>query len=211
LRPDGDGRALQVALVVHRLPLNDVHTIEPFSGWLKHYDPSSDDQSPYFGKEYNYDLYDQTIYGYYIDPGWDSFGSETLYAKILYADYIENFVVIEMIGEWNDAINNDIMSFKRGLLELLEKTGINKFTIIGENVFNFHGSDDSYYEEWFDDVEDGWIAFVNFPDFVQDEFKKYHIDQYVNMGGTLQIDNWRTMHPHRFYEIVNGLIQRRLN
>ncbi|MEI9919055.1 MAG: hypothetical protein WDO14_09680 [Bacteroidota bacterium] len=188
-----------------------MHTIEPFSGWLKYYDPSSDDQSPFFGKEYNYDLYEQTIYGYYIDPGWDSFGSETLYAKILYADYTEKFVVIEMIGEWNDTINNDIMTFKRGLIEVLEATGINKFIIIGENVFNFHGSDDSYYEEWFEDVEDGWIAFVSFPQFLQDELKRYHVDQYVNMGGTLQIDNWRTLNPLQFYELVNGLIQRRLN
>jgi hypothetical protein len=189
----------------------EMHTIEPFTGWLKHYDSALDNQSPFYGKEYNYDLYEQTIYGYYIDPGWDSFGSETLYSKILFADYTEKFVVIEMIGEWNDAINNDIMTFKRGLLESLEETGINKFIIIGENVFNFHGSDDCYYEEWFEEVEDGWIAFINFPDFLQDEFKKYHVDQYVNMGGTLQIENWRTMTPHRFYEVVNGFIQRRLN
>jgi hypothetical protein len=188
-----------------------MHTIEPFHGWNKYYETSSDDQSPYFGKEYNYDLYETTIYGYYIDPGWDSFGSETLYSKILYADYVEGYVVLEMMGEWNDTINNDIMTLKRGLIEPLEASGINKFILIGENVFNFHGSDDCYYEEWFDDVEDGWIAFVNFPDFLQDEIKKYHIDQYVNMGGTLQIDNWRTLHPQRFYDVVKALIQRRLN
>ena len=189
----------------------EMHTIEPFSNWLKYYDPSTDDQSPYFEKEYNYDLYEQTIYGYYIDPGWDSFGSETLYAKILYVDYDAGSAVIEMFGEWNDAINNDIMEFKRGLLEHLTASKINKFILIGENVFNFHGSDDCYYEEWFEDVEDGWIAYVNFGDFLIDEIKKYHIDQYVNMGGTLQIDNWRTLHPLRFFELVSGLIQRRLN
>jgi hypothetical protein len=188
-----------------------VHTIEPFSNWLKYYDSSHDESSPYYGKEYNFDLYEQTIYGYYIDPGWDSFDSETLYTKILYADYDEKFVVLEMIGEWNDTLHNDIMSLKRNLIEVLEEAGINKFILIGENVFNFHGSDDSYYEEWFDDVEDGWIAFVNFPEFLQDELKKYHIDHYVNMGGTLQIDNWRTMHPQTFYKVVEGFIQRRLN
>jgi hypothetical protein len=31
-------------------------------------------------------------------------GSETLYLKILYADYEAGYVVIEFIGEWNDAI-----------------------------------------------------------------------------------------------------------
>jgi hypothetical protein len=41
--------------------------------------------------------------------------------------------------------------------------------------------------------------------------KKYGIDQYVNMGGTLQVDNWRTLHPLKFYELVKQLIVRRLN
>ena len=119
--------------------------------------------------------------------------------------------MIELNGEWNDAINNDIMQLKRGLIELIEIEGINKFILIGEHVFNFHGSDDCYYEEWFDDVEDGWIAAVSFPAFIQDEMKKYHVDQYISMGGTLQIDNWRTLHPQRFFQLIDSLIQRRLN
>jgi hypothetical protein len=188
-----------------------MHQIEPYSGWLKYYDSSFDDQSPFHGKEYNYDLYSETIYGYYIDPAWDSFGSETLYLKMLYADYLEGFVVLEFIGEWNDTLYNDIMTLKRDFLELLTHEGINKFILIGENIFNFHGSDDLYYEEWFEEVEDGWIAAVNFPEFIQQEFRKYHIDTYVNMGGTLQIEQWRTLHPKRFYDLVSALIQRRLN
>jgi hypothetical protein len=188
-----------------------MHQIEPYSGWLKYYDSSFDDRSPFHGKEYNYDLYSETIYGYYIDPAWDSFGSETLYLKILYADYLEGFVVLEFIGEWNDTLYNDIMTLKRDFLELLTHEGINKFILIGENIFNFHGSDDLYYEEWFEEVEDGWIAAVNFPEFIQQEFRKYHVDTYVNMGGTLQIDQWRTLHPKRFYDLVSALIQRRLN
>jgi len=91
------------------------------------------------------------------------------------------------------------------------RDGINKFILIGENIFNFHGSDDLYYEEWFEDVEDGWIAAISFPDFIQEEFRKYKIDCYINMGGTLQINQWRTLHPLKFYELVKQLIQRRLN
>lgn len=188
-----------------------MHTIEPYANWLKYYDPSFDERSPFFGKEYNYDLYENTIYGYYIDPGWDSFGSETLYLKILFTDYAERFVIMEFLGEWNDTINNDIMALKRGLIEVIEQEGINKFILIGEHILNFHGSDDSYYEEWFDEIEDGWIAAVSVPEFIQQELKKYQIDQYINMGGTLQVENWRTMHPMEFYRLVNGLIQRRLN
>jgi hypothetical protein len=188
-----------------------MHLIEPYAGWLKYYDSSEDSQSPFYGKEYNFDLYSETIYGYYIDPAWDSFGSETLYLKTLYADYDMGFVVIEFIGEWNDTLYNDIMTLKRDFLELLVHEGINKFILIGENIFNFHGSDDLYYEEWFEDVEEGWIAAVNFPEFIQQEFRKYNIDACINMGGTLQIDQWRTLHPLRFYELVDTLIQRRLN
>jgi hypothetical protein len=192
------------------IAVKDMHEIEPYYNWLKYYDPAKDERSPFFGKEYNFDVYSDTIYGYYIDPAWDYMGSETLYIKILYADYDQGYAVIEFIGEWNDAINNDIMHLKRNVIELLMHEGINKFILIGENIMNFHGSDDCYYEEWFEDVEDGWIAAVSFPDFIQDEFKKYKVDNYINMGGTLQLDKWRTMMPHSFFETVRQLIQRRL-
>ena len=192
-----------------------MHDIEPFYNWLKYYDSTQDSRSPFFGKEYNYDLYQDTIYGFFIDPGWDSFGSETLYVKILYADYEEGYIIVEFLGEWNDALNNDIMLLKRNFIEVLAAEGINKYILIGENILNFHGSDDSYYEEWFDDVEDtkppGWIAAISFPEFIQDEMRKYHIDQFVSMGGTLQLDTWRTFTPVNFYNRVSSLIQRRLN
>jgi hypothetical protein len=187
-----------------------MHNIEPFYNWIKYYEVSDDENSPYFGKEYNYDLYTEAIYGYYIDPAWDSIGSETLYIKILYIDYSRNFAVIEFIGEWNDAINNDIMHLKRNIIEHLGSYNINKYILIGENILNFHGSDDCYYEEWFEDVEDGWIAAVNFREFVLDEMKKYNIDSFINFGGNLQIDNWRTMQPQVFFELVDSLINRRI-
>lgn len=195
-----------------------MHDIEPYYNWLKYYDSSQDERSPFFGKEYNYDLYQDTIYGFFIDPGWDSFDSETLYIKTLFADYDEGVVIVEFIGEWNDAINNDIMLLKRNFIELLSREGITKFILLGEHVLNFHGSDDAYYEEWYDELEDaesggkpGWIAAINFPDYIQEEFRKYKVDHYINMGGTLQIENWRTLHPFRFYQLVDSLIQRRLN
>lgn len=187
-----------------------MHTIEPYANWLSYYEPAEDPLSPFNGKEYNFDLYSETIYGYYIDPAWDAFGSETLYLKVLFADYDKHFVVIEFIGEWNDAINNDIMELKRNVIDGMVLNGINQFILIGENIVNFHGSDDSYYEEWFEDVEDGWIAAVSFPDFIEDEMKRYHLDTYMNMGGTLQLDKWRTLNPLSFYDAVSNLIQRRI-
>ena len=187
-----------------------MHNLEPFFNWDRYYDSSEDEYSPFYGKEYNYDLYTDAIYNYYIAPGWDYMGSETLYIKILFAEYELGYAIIEFIGEWNDAISNDIMHLKRNVIDHLTTYGINKFILIGENVFNFHGSDDSYYEEWFEDVEDGWIAAVNFRDFIHAEWQKYYLDTYINFGGNLEIVNWRTLMPRHFCEIVNRLISRRL-
>jgi hypothetical protein len=195
-----------------------MHQIEPYYRWLKYYDQERDELSPFHGKEYNYDLYSETIYGYYIDPGWDYFGSETLYLKVTFVDYHLGVAIMEMIGEWNDAINNDVMHLKRNIIEHFLHHGINQFILIGENVFNFHGSDDEYYAEWFEEVEDasgfgkqGWIVGVNFKDFVQEEMKQYNIDMYINFGGQLDHENWRTLQPLKFYQRIDQLIQRRLN
>jgi len=187
-----------------------MHTIQPFYNWEKYYHTSYDKNSPYYGKEYNYELYSDTIYGYYIDPAWDYMGSETLYIKILYADYNRNFIIIELIGEWNDAINNDIMHLKRNIIDHFVRLGINKFILIGENVLNFHGSDDCYYEEWFEDVEEGWLAAVNFREFIFQEWRKYNLDCYINYGGSLEIHNWRTMRPKAFFEKIEQSIMKRL-
>ncbi|MFT7035047.1 MAG: hypothetical protein ACJA2S_003568 [Cyclobacteriaceae bacterium] len=188
-----------------------MHQIEPFYRWLNYYDPAKDISSPFNGKEYNYELYTETIYGYYIDPAWDFMGSETLYIKILYTNYEEEYSIIEFIGEWNDTINNDVMSLKRTVVDTLIAKGINKFILIGENVLNFHGSDDCYYEEWFEDVEDGWIVALNFQEHVLEEMKKYNIDYYINSGGALDASNWRTYKPSQLFSLIDEQIQKRLN
>ncbi|MEO9475786.1 MAG: hypothetical protein ABJG41_09635 [Cyclobacteriaceae bacterium] len=188
-----------------------MHQIEPYINWLKFYDSAVDPDSPFHGKEYNYDLYSENIYGYFIDPGWDFFGSETLYLKVLFANYEEGYTIIELLGEWNDALNNDIMHLKRNIVEHFLMLGVNKFILIGENILNFHGSDDSYYEEWFDEVEDGWIVAMNFRDFVEEEMAIYQIDNYVNFGGQLQLINWRTMTPTAVFGLIDSLMSRRLS
>jgi hypothetical protein len=170
-----------------------------------------DPRSIFFGRTYSEFEFSQAVYNYYIHPQWDEFGSKTLYLKILFVDYEAKFAIIEMIGEWNDAIENDIMLLKRDIIEPLMKNGIDKFILIGENVLNFHYSDDCYYEEWFDDVEDGWIAMVNFHDHVIREFERINIDHYFVMGGELEEIEWRTYAPFQFYLKVQELVQKRLS
>ena len=189
-----------------------MHNIEHYYRWEPLYQSNQDPQSPFFGKEYNYDLYSENIYGYYIAPGWDFFGSDTLYTKVLFVDYQRGYGILEFIGEWNDAINNDIMHLKRNVIEPMMHAGVHKFILLGENVLNFHGSDDCYYEEWFEETEElgGWIAAVNFRDFVMEEWRNYNIDSYVNFGGTLQLSKWRVLEPAVFFEMVRRLIERRI-
>lgn len=188
-----------------------MHNIEPFYRWLNQYNVAEDTNSPYNGKEYNFDLYSENIYGYYIDPHWDFMGSETLYIKILWVDYYQGYIIIEFIGEWNDAINNDIMYLKRNIVDHFSNYSINKYILIGENILNFHGSDDSYYEEWFDDMEEGWITALNFRGFVLEEMNNYNIDSYFNSGGELDIVNWRTMKPQVLCEKINQVIGKRID
>ena len=187
-----------------------MHYVEPYYGWRGYYIASEDPSSPFYGREYSEFEFSNTIYNFYIHPQWDSFGSPTLFIKILFVDYDEKYAVIELIGEWNDAIENDIMKFKRDIIERLTEVGIEYFILIGENVLNFHYSDDCYYEEWFDDIENGWIAMVNFHEHVLREFQHIQIDHYVNMSGELDDIEWRTFQPFQFFKKVRDLITKRI-
>ena len=52
---------------------------------------------------------------------------------------------------------------------------------------------------------------LNFPVFIVDEMRKYRIDQYINMGDALQLEQWRTLQPAHLFHGIDQLIQRRLN
>jgi hypothetical protein len=184
--------------------------IEPYYNWRHHYIASEDEKSPFYEREYSEFEYTNAIYNYLIHPQWDDIDSPTLYIKILMVDYDLGYCIIELIGEWNDAINNDIMLLKRDIIELLMAQDINKFILIGENILNFHASDDCYYQEWFEEVEDGWITFLNFREHVLDEFQRANIDYYIVSGGQLNDIAWRTASPQVLFEKVENVIQKRI-
>lgn len=185
--------------------------IEPFYQWLNIYQASEDPRSPFYDRQYSECDYQHTIYNYVIHPQWDDMGSETLYLKILFVDYSEHYAIIELLGEWNDTLNNDIMLLKREIIDVLIQEGILKFILVGEHVFNFHFSDDSYYEEWFEDISsEGWICLVNFQSHVLNEFKRYSLDQYMICGGHLDSFNWRRFSPGQTYGNIVSQIQKRL-
>ncbi|CAN5319383.1 hypothetical protein BH09BAC5_BH09BAC5_27260 [soil metagenome] len=192
-----------------------MHEIEPFHNWRDDYTAEEDENSPFYGKEYNEFEFTTQFYNYMLHPQWDDFGAHTLFMKILFADYELKYCIIEFIGEWNDALNNDIMILKRDIIEELQLHGINHFILIGENVLNFHYSDDCYYEEWFEELENpdgasGWIALINFQEHVLMEMKKARIDWYLNWGGPLNELPWRTYKPKQFFKVVDEIIKKRI-
>jgi len=189
-----------------------MHTIEPYFRWRDRYIASEDPQSPFFGRQNSEFEYTHAIYNHLIHPQWDDIGSPTLFLKVIYADYDEGYAVVELIGEWNDLLYNDIMILKRDYLEPMSHEGLNKFILIGENVLNFHYSDDSYYEEWYDEVSDegGWLALVNFRKHVLDEMAKANIDSYFVSGGKLDEMDWRTYTPENFCEKIEKYVMKRI-
>ncbi len=188
-----------------------MHEIEPFYSWRDLYIASEDERSPFFGKEYSEFEFSHTVYNYFIHPQWDEFGSSTLYLKILYANYEKSFCVIELMGEWNDILHNDVMYLKRNVVEPMLEEGISKFILLGENVLNMHADENDYYQEWFDEIEDGWIVGLNFRNHVVREFEGANLDYYIAFGGKFNEFNWRGLNPVQLFYKIDELIMKRLN
>ena len=181
-----------------------MHDIEPHFKWRDRYVASEDQRSPFFGREYSEFHFHQKVYNYYIHPQWDDFGSSTLYGKILYCDYEERYAILEFIGEWNDCLYNDVMTLKQSVINHLLDEGIDKFILLCDNLMNFHGDDDCYYEEWFLDVSDtgGWICMLDLRDHVETEMKSTLIDSYVNFGMNFNSIPWRSISPKVLFDAV---------
>ncbi len=189
-----------------------MHDIEPHYHWRDRYKSEKDRLSPFYGRQYDEFGFQNKVYNYLLHPQWDEMGSETLYLKIIFADYKEGYAILEMIGEWNDALHNDVMQLKREVIDPLVEAGVTHFVLIVEQVLNFHADDDdSYYEEWFNDIEaprDGWIVFLNALPHVEDEMRSARLDNYLYVGGIFTEINWRPQKPERIFEAIEGLVQR---
>jgi hypothetical protein len=171
-----------------------MHTLEPFYNWRHFYVSELDSRSPFYQRVYSEFEFSQTLYNYYIHPQWDEFGSRTLFLKVLVADYEEKYAVIELLGEWNDAIENDSMTLKREVLEKFMYQGISRFILIGENVLNFHSDIVDYYEELDEELreEQGWIVCLNLPPATKREFERAKINRFMPL---LELHDWRTYRP----------------
>ncbi|CAI8452483.1 MAG: Uncharacterised protein [Cryomorphaceae bacterium] len=188
-----------------------MHTIEPYYNWRHLYIASEDPQSPMYGYFNSEVEFTDRIFDHIIHPQWDNFGCETLFLKILFVDYSTGYAIIEFLGEWNDAVHNDIMSLKRDIIDEMLLVGIDKYILIGENILNFHADITDYYEEWLEEVPDGWMAFLNLRPHVLDELSSYGLDQFFVLGGQLDAFNWRTKKPELLYKKLEEIVRRRLD
>jgi hypothetical protein len=135
-----------------------------------------------------------------------------LYCKILFTEYDEGYTLIELIGEWNDTLHNDIMFLKRNVVDPLIREGIVKFIFFCENVLNFHGSDDDYYAEWAEEVheENGWIALINTRQHVMEEMHDTRLQHYLHFGDDYNDIIWRTQKPQIVFHIIDAMVAGRV-
>jgi hypothetical protein len=185
-----------------------MHDIEPHFQWRDKYRSDQDPQSPFYGRQYNEFSYENKVYNYLLHPQWDAFGAETLYLKIIFADYDERYAIIQFIGEWNDALHNDVMHLKREVIDELLAADIRHFILIVEDVLNFHAQEDDYYQEWYEDVADaeGWVVVLNSLEHVGQEMEDARLDNYLHFGPIFNNINWRPQKPERVFAAIDGLL-----
>jgi hypothetical protein len=192
-----------------RYRLQVMHDIEPHFRWREYYCAEDDPRSPFAGRVYSEFDFTNKLYNFFIHPQWDAFGSSTLYGKILFADYEEGYVLMELIGEWNDTLHNDIMFLKRNVADPLMAEGISRFVFFCENLLNFHASiDDDYYAEWHEELldEGGWVALVNIRPQVEEELLSAHLDHYLFFGPAFNDLIWRNQKPAVIVPLVEAII-----
>lgn len=189
-----------------------MHDIEPHFRWRDAYIASEDARSPFFRRQYDEFYFTNRLYNYYLHPQWDEFGSSTLYAKILFVDYEQGYALIELIGEWNDALHNDIMFLKREIADPLYREGVHKFAFFCENVLNFHGSDDEYYNEWSEEIreEEGWVVLLNIRQHVEEELAATRLHRHLHFGPEYNDIPWRTQKPQIVFQLLDAMVQGRI-
>lgn len=188
-----------------------MHLIEPYFRWRHLYIAADDLVSPFYGRVYSEFEYTHSIYDHLIHPQWDGIDSPTLFTKVLMVDYGQSYAIIELIGEWNDLLHNDIMHLKRNLIDSLLHEGIIHFILVCENVLNFHSSDDSYYSEWFDEVEEGWICLLNSREHILEDMSAINLDYFLLYGEKFNEVEWRKYKPTDLFNLISKDVTKRLS
>jgi hypothetical protein len=101
------------------------------------------------------------------------------------------------------------MNFKREVIDRLIANGIRKFILVGENILNFHSSDDCYYEEWYEDVveDGGWMVILGLPEQSRYDFTRAGVDRYLMIT---ELDEWRTYSAVNLFTRLDNQVIKRL-
>lgn len=191
--------------------MQEFRDIEPFYGWLVQYSHETDDRSPFHGVQHNLFYFDRFIHNIPCHPLWDDIGSESLLVKILYADYDIGYAIIELFGEWNDLFENDYKLLAENCLTYLIDQGIQRFILIGENVFHIYLETDDYYQALQEELEDGWICVMKMREEVREEMEQYGILDYFYWSPIVDELNWRRLRPKQLFRIVEDRMGKLLN
>ena len=102
------------------------------------------------------------------------------------------------------------MTFRRDITDMLFKKGINKFILIAENVLNFHSSNDDYYEEWKEQLQEdnGWVVIINMPEQSQYDFIRSRLIHYIEL---VDLPQWRTLKPEMVFQEVENIMIKRID
>lgn len=179
--------------------------IEPFYGWLDLYAQEMDPNSPFHETLHNEFFYDKAVYNYLAHPLWDEIGSESLLVKILFADYEQQFAIIELMGVWNDLFENDFKLFAENCLTFLMDAGIRKFIFICENVLHIYLDADDYYQAVQEEIEEGWLCLIRPREHVLEDLRSANIDRFFILSEKLDALHWRKLRPWELFEEVRKL------
>ncbi len=189
----------------------ELHHIEPFYGWLELYNHELDPNSPFHEVEHNQFYFDRSVNNIPAHPLWDHIGSESLLVKILFADYDEQYAIIEFFGEWNDLFENDFKLLAENCLSFLIDAGIRYFVLICENVFHGYFESDDYYEALQDELEgEGWICLMRLRDHIKEDMIQYGLDSYFYWSEPVDQLAWRKLKPNMLYEVIADRIRHTL-
>jgi hypothetical protein len=181
--------------------------IEPHFGWLDLYHNEMDPNNPFHEVEHNQFEYDRAVYNYLAHPQWDEIGSESLLVKVLFADYDNNFAIIELFGVWNDLFENDYKLFAENCLTYFIDAGINRFVLIAENVLHIYLDADDYYQAIQEELNDGWIALLRPREHVRHDLEQAHISLYFHYREHWDDWSWRKMKPATLFQEIEKEIE----
>ena len=77
-----------------------------------------------------------------------------------------------------------------------------------DNVLNYHGSDDDYYAEWAEEVQEdgGWIALLNVRLHVEQEMHDSRLHHYLKFGEDYNDLLWRSQKPQVVFSLVEVMV-----